>query len=171
MRFGTWNVRSLYRAGAIKAAARELARYKLDVVGVQEVRWDKGGTERAGDYNFFYGKGNENHQLGTGFFVHHRIVSAVNRVEFVSGRMSYIVLRSGWCNIIVLNVHAPSEEKSDSSKDSFYEELEQVFDHFPKYDMKILFGDLTQNWGERIFSNRQLGMIIYIRIKMIMGLE
>ena len=33
--------------------------------------------------------------------------------------MSYIVLRGRWCNIIVLNVHAPSEEKSDSSKDSF----------------------------------------------------
>ena len=41
---GTWNVRSLYRAGSLKAAARELARYKLDLVGVQEVRWDKGGT-------------------------------------------------------------------------------------------------------------------------------
>ncbi len=56
---GTWNVRSLYRAGSLKAAARELARYKLDVVGVQEVRWDKGGTVRAGDYNFFCRKGNE----------------------------------------------------------------------------------------------------------------
>ena len=43
------------------AAARELARYKLDLVGAQEVRWDKGGTVRAGDYIFFYGKGNENH--------------------------------------------------------------------------------------------------------------
>jgi hypothetical protein len=32
--------------------AKELARYKLDLVGVQEVRWDKGGTVRAGDYNF-----------------------------------------------------------------------------------------------------------------------
>jgi hypothetical protein len=31
---GTWNVRSLYRAGALMAAARELARYKLDLVGV-----------------------------------------------------------------------------------------------------------------------------------------
>jgi len=39
----------------------------------------------------------------------------------VSDRMSYIVLRGHWCNIIALNVHAPSEEKSDDSKDSFYE--------------------------------------------------
>jgi hypothetical protein len=40
-----------------------------------------------------------------------------------------MVLRGHWCNIIVLNVHAPTEEKSDDSKDSFYEELEQVLDH------------------------------------------
>ena len=58
---------------------RELARCKLDLVGVEEVRWDKGGTVRAGDYNFFYRKGNKNHQLGTGFFVLHRIVLAVKR--------------------------------------------------------------------------------------------
>jgi len=41
MRFGTWKVRGLYRAGSLTAAARELAIYKLDIVGVQEVRWDK----------------------------------------------------------------------------------------------------------------------------------
>jgi hypothetical protein len=45
--------------------SRELARYKLVLVGVQGVRWDKGDTLRAGNYIFFYGKGNEHHKLGT----------------------------------------------------------------------------------------------------------
>ena len=62
-------------------------------MGVQGVRWDKGGVVRAGDYtrNFFNGKGNENGQLEKGFFVHQRIPSAVKTVAFVSDRMSYIV--------------------------------------------------------------------------------
>jgi hypothetical protein len=62
-------------------------------VGVQEVRWEKGGTERAEDYTFCYGEGKGDHQLGTGFFVQKRIVSSVRTVEFISDRMSYIILR------------------------------------------------------------------------------
>ena len=72
---------------------------------------------RAEDNIFFYGKGNKKkNELGIGLFVHHGKVSPVKRVESVSDRMSHIVLRGRWCNIIVLNVHAPS----DNSKDSFY---------------------------------------------------
>ena len=59
MRFGTWNVRSLYRTGSLTTAASELAIYKLDIVGVQEVRWDKENTVRAGGFYFFVWKRNK----------------------------------------------------------------------------------------------------------------
>jgi hypothetical protein len=51
--------------------------------------------------------------------------------------MSYINLKDLCCDIIVLNVYAPTEDKDDDIKDSFYKELEQVFDQFPRYHMKI----------------------------------
>jgi exonuclease III len=62
MRFGTWNVRSLYRAGSLMTVSRKLSRYRSDLVGVQEVRWEGSDTVPAGEYTFFNGKGNENHE-------------------------------------------------------------------------------------------------------------
>jgi hypothetical protein len=72
-RFGTWNFRSLYRSGSLKTVSGELAKYRSDLVGVQEVRWDKGSTEPAGDYTFFYGNVTADHHLGTGFFEHKKV--------------------------------------------------------------------------------------------------
>jgi hypothetical protein len=52
-----------------------VSKCKLELVELREVRWES--TELAGEYTFFYGKGNENQELGTGSFVY-------KRVEFVS---------------------------------------------------------------------------------------
>jgi hypothetical protein len=71
------NFRSMYREILLRTVAEEVSKYNLDLVGVHEVRWDRGGTEPAGQYTFFYGKRNQNDELGTGFFVHKRNISAV----------------------------------------------------------------------------------------------
>jgi hypothetical protein len=64
---------------------------------------------------------------------------AVKRVKFVTNGVSYIVLRGRWCNIIVLNVHAAIDEKTDESKAPYENSITRFY--------------LMQMWGERIFSN------------------
>jgi hypothetical protein len=64
------------------------------------------------------------------FCAYKGITSAAKRVHFVSDRMSYIILRGRWCHIIVLNVHVPTEYKTNDVKDSFSKTMKRVFDKF-----------------------------------------
>jgi hypothetical protein len=54
MKYGTWNIRSLYRSRSITTVAREFARYKLGLLVVQQGRWNRGGTVRVGVFFFLW---------------------------------------------------------------------------------------------------------------------
>jgi hypothetical protein len=55
-------------------------------------------------------------------FVHKVIITTATWIALISDRMAYMKQRSRWCDIVVLNVHAPTEGKIDGVKDSFYED-------------------------------------------------
>jgi hypothetical protein len=74
MRYSTWNVRRLYRVCSHTAAARELARYKLDLEGVQEVSWDKEARLEQGMIIFSLENEVKIINWEQDFFVHHRRV-------------------------------------------------------------------------------------------------
>lgn len=59
--------------------------------------------------------------------------------------MSYKLQRGRWCDIIVLNLHAPLDNTVMIKEDSFYEELEHVFNQFPTHHMKIVLGYFGEN--------------------------
>jgi hypothetical protein len=83
----------------------------------------------------------------------------------------HIVMRGRLFNIIVLNSHSSTKDKSDDSMDNIYEQLELVHDHFPEYHTKLMLGEFKAQLGRHSISNRQLGKTVYIRIVFIMVLE
>jgi hypothetical protein len=77
--------------------------------------------------------------------------------------MSYITLK-GRCT----ECACPNDEaKDDNVKDSFYEELEQVFDQFPRYHIKILLGDFNAKVGRENIFKPIIGNGVYMEPVMI----
>ncbi|PNF35562.1 hypothetical protein B7P43_G03720 [Cryptotermes secundus] len=68
--------------------------------------------------------------------------------SFVNDRLSYITLKGRWCDIIVMNVDAPTEDKKKP---------EHVFDNFPKHQMKILLRDFTAKVGREDIFKQTIG--------------
>jgi hypothetical protein len=151
--------------------SKELSKYKVDLVGYRSPNGRAVELNQQEHNIFFYRKGNGNHELGIEFLLHKRIISAVKRVELVSDRISYIILRGCWCHVIVLNVYAPIEDKIDEVKNNFYRELECVFDKFPKYHMSILLGNFNAKVGREDIFKPTIGMKVYMKLVTIMELE
>jgi hypothetical protein len=59
VRFGTWNVRSMYRAGSLRAVAEEISKYTSDLVGVKEICWDEVAQNQQANIHFSMEKGME----------------------------------------------------------------------------------------------------------------
>jgi hypothetical protein len=139
----TWNIRSLCRSLSLTTVARELSKYKV-LVNIEEVRWEKGDTLREGNYTFSMEKETKTINWEQNFCT-------------PQNRMSYIFFRGRRCNIIVLNRPATRKEKNFDSKDSFYEELQQVSGQFPKYRMKIWLEDFNAKLEREYIFRPTLG--------------
>jgi hypothetical protein len=97
-----------------------------------------------------------------------RIISSLNKADFVCDKMSNIALRGCRCDTIVVNVHPSLEDKNDDSKDSFYEKLEQVLDQFLEYHINILLGDIHAKLGREDIFKLTMGMRVSMKTVMIM---
>jgi hypothetical protein len=93
-------------------------------------------------------------------------MSVVKKVEFVSDRISYIILRGYWCHIISYHCSCPIEDTNDGVKDSFYEELECVFKKFPTYHMDILL----EGFSAKVCREDIFKLKVYTKLVMTMEL-
>ncbi|XP_061720037.1 craniofacial development protein 2-like [Cydia pomonella] len=153
-RLASWNVRSLYRPGAVYQVKNELQRYNIGVAALQEVRW-LGTGECSVDNEvvlFYCGPDNGQHRKGVGFMVSKKVMGNVIRFDAISDRLCVLRVKSKLFNISILNAYAPTELAEDIAKDEFYEQLEMVYEQIPSFDVKIVLGDFNAKVGrEDIF--------------------
>jgi len=151
LRICTWNVRSLNRPRAAEQLAEVLDCYKADITAIQEMRWDGPGKRKLKNCDIYYGdcyRERKQRLFGCGFVVRGRLRHEVLSFRHVSERISTIRIKAKFKNVSLICVHAPTEDKSDDTKDDFYELLDRTYNQCPSYDIKIVLGDFNAKLGK-----------------------
>jgi exonuclease III len=149
MKISTWNVRILYRAGAMDELAQELEKYKIVICALQEIRWPGERTIAKKNYMILYcGNKNGKHEFCTGFYVNRRIMDNITDFEPANDRICKIRVKLKFYNLTMISIHIPTEEKEDLVKEQFCMSLEKSRDTIPNYDMKVILGDFNAKIGK-----------------------
>jgi hypothetical protein len=104
----------------------QLQKHYVDITCVQEMRWIGTGTVEKKDWIIFYSYDTKEHKLGTGFVIHNRVKHLFVSFQPKSPWMCKLWIRRKFFNYSVINAHALMEDKSDSEKDAFYDELRNL---------------------------------------------
>lgn len=153
---GTWNVRTLYKPGAVTNLVKEVEKYKIKCIALQEVKSDDSTTNKISKTTIFSGKCKQNHQLGTDFAVHESIIHAVREFKDINPRISTITLRTDNMDIVLINVHEPTDEKDEEEKELFYAILENVYKSV-KGNIILVLGEFNAKIGRERYYRAIIG--------------
>lgn len=148
LRFGTWNVLSLFRTGAVKQLQRQCDKYGLDILAIQEIRWRESNIADFGNYTFFNSASSCRNTHGTGFVIRKKVKSEIIDFRAVNERICILRLRARFFNVTLFSVHAPTEDAEEEHKNVFYEDLNNEISRVPRHDVKIVLGDINAKIGK-----------------------
>ena len=147
LRYGTWNINTLYQAGKIDNCTVEMKANQLDVLGLAEVRWTESGKTTKKDTTLYY-SGGDKHQNGVGIMIKKKYESAVNGFWPVSDRVVMIRMDGKPFDVVIIQVYAPTSTHSDQEIEDFYENIKKAIDQIKKTDILVVMGDLNAKIGK-----------------------
>ena len=123
LRIATLSVRTLTQAGSLEALKMDLARYKLDILGVQETRLQEQEID-LGDHKLYLSdswlSGVKSRQGGVGVAVKKSLINSIVEQVALSERICYVKFAAQRrANLAVVVCYAPTNEASLQEKDLF----------------------------------------------------
>ena len=145
---GTWNVRTLRRAGRVEELIHEMDKYRWNILGLSELRW-KGSGEITVDNNhkLFYSGKEDKHEYGVGFLVNKEMVNTVISCTPISSRIILLRVKATPFNITIIQIYASTSAHDEQETDMFYSKVQEQLDKAPNQDIKIILGDFNAKVG------------------------
>ena len=161
-RFGSWNIRTLREQSRLAQVEDEMKRYKIQLLGLSEVRWLQAGEFQTTNGNIIIHSGSNNEgEHGVGIIIEKSLKNSITERRQVSNRILAIRLHTKIRKISVVQCYAPTEVSIDDKKDEFYAQLTTTLSSIPKKDIIMLMGDFNAKIGNEkvtgVTSNHGMG--------------
>ena len=129
----------MLQPGKMMEIADEVLKLGIDLVALQEIRWQGHGEINKKSFTVIYsGPENQTGQYGTGFVISRKIKESILEWEPVNDRLCRIRIRGKFRNLTIISAYAPTEDKREEEKVEFYSKLERICSRVPKYDLLII---------------------------------
>lgn len=158
LHLATYNTRTLRTDEKITELEEELSRLRWGIVGLSEVRREGEDSMILKSGNLLYFReGDQQSQGGVGFIVHKSLVSSVVKIESVSTRVAYLILRiSARYSLKVVQVYAPTSSHPDYEVETMYEDISRAM-HGSKTHFTVVMGDFNAKLGKRDGDELRVG--------------
>ena len=147
LKIGTWNVRTLYRAGKLDNCIQEMTRFDIDILGIAETRWiDSGVIDK--DQRVMYFSGGQKHANGVGIIIKKKWSKSVQGFIPISDRVMMLKIEGKPFNVVIVQCYAPTKDHSDEEIEEYYNEIQECLKLVKSTDVLVVMGDWNAKVGK-----------------------
>ncbi|GFR93740.1 craniofacial development protein 2-like [Elysia marginata] len=145
VRLGAWNAQIMYETGKTAQVTSEIQKYRLNILGISEVRWNGANNYVAptGEVMYYSCRDHGLHRRGVALIFDRKTNKSLMEWEPINHRIIRARLYSRFAKLTIVQCYAPTEDAADDEKDEFYSKLQEVLTYIQKHDITIVMGDLN----------------------------
>ena len=127
--------------GKLKVVKQEVARVKIDILGISELKWTGMGEFNSGDHYIYYCGQESLRRNGVAIMVNKKVQNAVLGCNLRNDRMISVRFQSNPFSITEIQVYAPTSNAEEAEVEWFCKDLQDLLELTPKKDVLFIIGD------------------------------
>ena len=127
--------------GKLEVVKQEMAREKVNILGISELKWTGMGEFNSDDHSIYYGVQESLRRNGVSIMDNKRVQNAVAGCNLKNYRMISVRFEGKPFNITVVQVYAPISNDEEAEVEWFYEDRQQLLELTPKKDVLYVIVD------------------------------
>ena len=120
---GTWNVKSM-KQGKLEVVKQEMARVKVDTLGISELKWTGMGKFNSDNHYIYYCGQKSLRRNGVAIIVNKRVKKSSTWIQSQKDRIISVHFQGKPFNITVIQVYALTSNTEEAETECFYEDLQ-----------------------------------------------